>query len=58
MIILAINEAMENGGNVLTYSEFLVFPGIWIFMVSIVGPSQKSGSCPLQLINLMVHLKE
>ncbi len=41
VIIPATNEAMENRGNVLTYSEFLVFLGIWFLMAAIIGPSQK-----------------
>ncbi len=39
VIIPATNEAMERGGDVLKYSEFLVFLGIWFLMATITSPS-------------------
>lgn len=39
VIILATNEAMESGGDVLTFSEFLVFLGFCFSWQKIIGPS-------------------
>ncbi len=39
MIIPVTNEAIEIGGDVLTYSEFLVFLSIWFLMAMIISPS-------------------
>ncbi len=46
MIIPVTYEAMENGGDVLTYSEYLVFLGIWLLMAMIMCPAGRSDSCP------------
>ncbi len=41
VIIPATNVAMEKRGNMLAYSEFLVFLRIWFLMAAIIGPSRK-----------------